>query len=77
MRRIPACLFVIVALALLAPAAAFASTSATHSAGAWAAARHNLNLPASAHSRSTPAFSDGRIYVRSAKEGVCFDPSGK
>ena len=26
---------------------------------------------------STPAFSDGRIYVRSTKEGACLDPSGK
>jgi outer membrane protein assembly factor BamB len=26
---------------------------------------------------STPAFSDGRIYVRSAREGVCLDVSGK
>ena len=26
---------------------------------------------------STPAFSDGRIYVRSVKEGVCLDVSGQ
>jgi len=26
---------------------------------------------------STPAFSDGRVYVRSAKEGACFDLAGK
>ena len=26
---------------------------------------------------STPAFSNGRIYVRSTKEGTCLDVSGK
>lgn len=26
---------------------------------------------------STPAFSDGRVYVRSAKEGICLDLAGK
>lgn len=26
---------------------------------------------------STPAFSDGKIYVRSTKEGACLDPSAK
>jgi outer membrane protein assembly factor BamB len=26
---------------------------------------------------STPAYSDGRIYLRSTKEGVCLDPAGK
>ena len=26
---------------------------------------------------TTPAFSDGRIFVRSISEGACFDVSGK
>lgn len=26
---------------------------------------------------STPSFSDGRIYLRSTREGVCLDPAGK
>jgi hypothetical protein len=63
-RRIPACLSVIVALALLAPAAALASTVAKPSLSVWTGARHSVMLPESASAgRSVAALPAGSYTI--------------
>ena len=71
-RRIPACLFVVAALALLAPAVAFAATNDTHPPGAWTGAVHSPLLLAKTHSRAAVALAAGSYTI----SGTVLDGQG-